>query len=87
VDLGLIDAADVLFVQDCPNQGASNFEVDLAGVPGSEVVIFVSGTAVPGFFGGPVPAISVVGAGVLALLLLGACTWALRSKSSLPVSE
>ena len=52
VDLGLIDAADVLFVQDCSNQGASNFEVDLAGVPGSEVVIFVAGTAVPGFSGG-----------------------------------
>ena len=81
VTLGLIDASDVLLVHDCATQGQFDLEVDVAGIPDEELVVFSGGRVVPGNVpDSPVPAVSLLGTVVLALLLFGLGAFTLRGR-------
>jgi hypothetical protein len=83
VELGLVEASDVLLLWDCSDTGAFSFDVDVAGVPNEELVVFAAATAIPGFVTEwqPVPAVSVVGTLALSGLMLGAGAWHLRKRN------
>jgi hypothetical protein len=79
VDLGLIDAADVLGSRVCwAVVPQFDFDVDVTGIPSEELVLFAGGRISPSSPIPPVPAVSPVGAVLLASLLLGLGALALK---------
>lgn len=83
VEMGLISESDVLFAHDfSPSDAATfEFELDVAGVPQEEIVVFASARALYGYDVPEVPATSLTGAVVLLLATLGVGTWALKKRS------
>jgi hypothetical protein len=79
VDMGLIAAQDVLVTYDCFTGGPNlNIDVDVSGIPDNELVLFAGSDEPAGFSPPVVPAVSLMGAAVLALLVLGLGAIALR---------
>ena len=82
VSLGLIDASDILYVNDCASAGQYDVELDVTGIPDDELVVFAGAQVSPGNLPtSPVPAVSVIGSAILALLMFGAGVTALRTRS------
>lgn len=77
VELGLIDAEDVLLVHQCSYDDEFSHDVDVHGIPDEDLVLFAASPTLPGP-GGPggdggvnVPAVSPIGTIVLTIVLLG----------------
>lgn len=82
VDQGLIAAADILYVNDCVAGGQYDVELDVTGIPDTELVVFAGAPVSPGNVPtSVVPAVSVLGTATLALLLFGAGTALLRKRA------
>lgn len=72
VDLGLIEASDVLYVNACENGGQFDVDLDATGIPDEHLVVFAGAPVSPGDQqSGPVPAVSPLGMALLSVLLLG----------------
>ena len=82
LDLGLIDAGDLLYVNGCESGGQFDVELDVTGIPDSELVVFAGAPVAPGSLqDSPVPAVSTVATALLALLLLATGAAILRRRN------
>jgi len=79
VDMGLITAQDVLVAHDClTGDPTFSIDVDVSGIPDSDLILFAGSDEPAGFSPPVVPALSLTGTVVAALLLLGLGAMALH---------